>query len=254
MKDLMQKVKSFMTFDFPLQSTYIETKFTETHQKLRLEVPEWSTAATRQQLIANYWFTYVAGHFSLLLGVPALALFFVSDGFHNINGFLVGILIAGIISYLALYLFLYRPAYCATFLPRLETTKEAYDRKQYDLFEKCRQAQLSNFALTLVFYAFEKSCGMNMLLCNDQSANILMKLYGVDPGSLKKNLGLIYGKKKCLLPRKQTEISKRFEEAISFFEETGFQKGINILSELRQKFIYLELGTGHSSSNFTARI
>lgn len=237
MKDLMQNVKSFITFDFPLQTRYINTKFAETHQKLQLEVPEWSTVATRQQIISNYWFTYVAGHFSLLYGLPALVFFFVSGGFHDLKGYLVSTLLAGLFSFLVLYLFHYRPAFYATFLPRLETTKETYDRKQNDHLEKCRQAQLSNFALTLVFYVFEKSLGLNTLLCNDQSANLLMKLYGVDPGSLKKNLELIYGKKKYLLPRKQTEISNRFDEAISFFEEIGFQKGRSMLRELQKKII-----------------
>lgn len=237
MKDLMQKVKSFVTFDFPLQASYINAKFAETHQKLQLEVPEWSTAATRQHLISNYWFTYVLGHFGLIFGLPTLVFFFVSGGFQDINGYLGSTLMVGLLSYFVLYLFHYRPTFCATFLPKLETAKDAYDRKQHDQFEKCRHAQLSNFALTLVFYVFEKSCGMNTLLCNDQSANLLMKLYGVDPGSLKKNLELIYGKKKYLLPRKQTEISKRFDEAIAFLDEIKFPKGVNILIELKKKII-----------------
>lgn len=233
----MQKVKSFVTFDFPLQASYINAKFAKTHQKLQLEAPEWSTAATRQKLISNYWFTYVSGHFSLLFGLPALVSFFVSGGFQDINGYLGSTLMVGLLSYFVLYLFHYSPTFCATFLPKLETAKDAYDRKQYDQFEKCRQAQLSNFALTLVFYAFEKTSGMNTLLCNDHYANLLMKLYGVDPGSLKKNLELIYGKKKCILPRKQTEILNRFDEAIIFLKEIGFLKGVNILNELKNKFI-----------------
>ncbi|TAJ44405.1 MAG: hypothetical protein EPO58_17610 [Chitinophagaceae bacterium] len=241
MKDLMQKAKSFIIFDFPLQSTYIDAKFAETHQKLQLEVPEWSTTATRQQLISNYWFTYVVGHFSLLFGLPALVFFFLSGGFQDIKGYLVSTLLAGLFSYVVLYLFHYHPAFYANFLPRLETTKEIYDRKQHNHIEKCRQTQLSNFALTLVFYVFEKSCGLNTLLCNDQSANLLMKLYGVDPGSLKKNLEFIYGKKKTLLPRKQTEMANRFDEAISYFEEMGFEKGVDILMELQQKLSYTEI-------------
>lgn len=253
MKDLMQKVKSFMTFDFPLQSTYIDKKFTETHQKLRFEVPEWSTAATRQQLISKYWFTYVVGHFSLLFGIPALVLFFVSGGFHDIKGYLGSTLLAGLISYAVLYLFHYRPAFSATFLPKLETAKDIYDRKQYDHLEKCRQAQLSNLGLTLVFYVFEKSCGLNTLLCNDQSANLLMKLYGVDSGSLKNNLELIYGKKKHLLPRKQTEILNRFDEAAVFLEEIGFLKGGNILNELRKKIVQINQADSFAKSNLTGR-
>lgn len=237
MKDLMQKVMTFITFDFPLQASYINTRFAETHQKLQLEVPEWSTTATRQQLISNYWFTQVAGHFSFLFGLPALVFFFVSGGIYDFKGYLVTILVAGVICFFVLYLFQYRPSYCTSFLPRLETVKEGYDRKQSELLEKCRKAQLSNFALTLVFYVFEKSSGMNTLLCNDQSAAMLMKLYGVDPGSLKKNMELVYGKKKPLLPRKLTEIANRFEEAINFFEEIGFPKGVSILKKLHHKFI-----------------
>ena len=41
-----------------------------------------------------------------------------------------------------------------------------------------------------------------MLKCTDQDAGLLMKLYGVDKGSLKKNLELILGKKQKLQPRK----------------------------------------------------
>ncbi len=236
MKDLMRKVKSFMTFDFPVQASYINTQFAETHRKLQLEAPAWSTTATRQKLISNYWLTQVAGHFAIIFGLPALVFFFLSGGFTDFNGYFVTIMITGSICYTVLYLFHYRPSFSTTYLPRLETAKEAYDRNQQEIIEKCRQAQLSNFALTLIFYVFEKSSGMNTLLCNDQSAALLMKLYGVDPGSLKKNLELVYGKKKYLQPRKQTEIAKCFDQAINFFEETEFPKGILILNELQKKF------------------
>lgn len=119
----------------------------------------------------------------------------------QVYGYLGTMLISGLLSYFVVYLFHYRPTFCATFLPKLETAKDIYDRKQYPVMEKYRQAQLSNLALTLVFYAFVKSSGMNTFLCNDQSANLLMRLYGVDSGSLKKNLELIYDKKKDLLPK-----------------------------------------------------
>jgi len=66
MKDLMQKVKSFITFDFPLQATHISTNFAETHQKLQSEVHEWSTTATRQKMISTYRFTHVTAHFTFI--------------------------------------------------------------------------------------------------------------------------------------------------------------------------------------------
>ncbi|HMC84481.1 MAG TPA: hypothetical protein VKI61_03110, partial [Chitinophagaceae bacterium] len=89
---------------------------------------------------------------------------------------------------------------------------------------KCRQAQTSNFALSLIFYVFDKTSGMNTLQCNDRWSESLMKLYGVDKGSLKKSLELILGKKRILSPRKYTEILNRFGKAYSFLEELNFTK------------------------------
>ncbi len=64
-----------------------------------------------------------------------------------------------------------------------------------------------------------------------------MKLYGVDQGSLKKNLELIFTRKKNLTERKITEIQNRFQEAYNFFEEIQFKEGMRILDELEQKFM-----------------
>ena len=79
--------------------------------------------------------------------------------------------------------------------------KENLEAQQNEKLEKCRQAQLSNFALSLIFYVFDKTSTINSLQCNDQFAGLLMKLYGVDTGSMKKNLALILGKKRQLPPR-----------------------------------------------------
>lgn len=183
MQDFVKKVKSFIVFDFPLQASYISTQFNCTHRKLQSETPEWSTTATRQKLISQYWFTYVAGHFAFLLGVPALVIFLLY-GFKQPGYYLPGVFMAGVISYAILYLFHYRPYFSSVFLPRLETIKEVYECSMTDKQEKCRQAQLSNLSLTLIFYVFDKSSGMNAIQCNDQFARHLMKLYGVDSGSV----------------------------------------------------------------------
>lgn len=133
-------------------------------------------------------------------------------------------------------LFHYWPNFYSDFLPKLETIKETYERKQHEQLEKCKRAQLSNPALVLIYYVFDKVSGMNSLQCKDQYAGLLTKLYGVDPGSLKKNLELIFGKKKNLSERKLTEIQNRFQEAQDFFEEMEFKEGLRILNELEQKF------------------
>jgi len=105
--------------------------------------------------------SHIAAHFTFLFGLPSLVIFFVSGALHDFSGYMAARLFEGVICYFVLYLFHYRPAFCTSDLPRLETAKEAYDRKQQELVEKCRQAQLSNFTLTLVFYVFEKSSGMD---------------------------------------------------------------------------------------------
>lgn len=235
MKDLVNKMKSFLVFDFPLQVEYIKSDFAAIHNKSLKELPEWSTTATRQRLISKYWFTYVAGHFAVMFGIP-VCMIYLAKGFEQLDLFLLSVLIAGLLSYPVLYLFHYRPYFSSLFLPRLEMVKEAFECKQKEQLEKCRQAQLSNFALSLVFYVFDKTSKLNSLQCNDQTAGLLMKLYGVDKGSIKKNLELILGKKRGIHLRKSTEIRKRFEEAYTFFEELHFEEGIRLLKELEMKF------------------
>ena len=90
MKDLVKRAKSFITFDFPLQTAYISTQFANTQKKLQTEIPGWSTTATRQKLISDYWFTYVAGHFAVMFGLPLLVIFlwhgFAQPNFYILSG------------------------------------------------------------------------------------------------------------------------------------------------------------------------
>jgi len=236
MKSLVKKANSFISFDLPLEKAHITTQFANIHQRLQVQSPEWSTTATRQKLISEYWYTYVIGHFGSVFALPALLIIIISGGFTHLPRYLAGFMVAGLISFLVLYLAVYRHYFTAFYLPQLETIKEEYERKVIEQVEKCRQAQLSNFALTLVFYVYDKVSGGNMLQCNDHYAGLLTQLFGVDQGSLKKNLELILGKRKELSARKQTEIRNRFEEAYAFFESLQFPQGVLILKELASKF------------------
>ncbi|MCW3107420.1 MAG: hypothetical protein JWQ09_1926 [Segetibacter sp.] len=185
-------------------------------------------------MIARYWFELVLSHFCFLFGFPAL-LFFVST--NRLTGsYLPIIFVTGLITFITLLLFNYWPNFYNNFLPQLETIKEIHERKQVEQLEKCKRAQVSNPALVLIYYVFDKVSGINALQCNDRYAELLMKLYGVDQGSLKKNLELILGKKKSLSVRKYTEITNRFAEARSFFEDIQLKEGQRILDELEQKF------------------
>jgi hypothetical protein len=234
MKDLMQKVMSFITFEFALDSNCLSRQFTATHTFLQKGIAYWSTNSTRQKIISKHWFELVLSHFVFLFSAGIILLLFM---FPARELALPVVFVAGIITFIALLLFNYWPNYYSDFLPKLETIKETFERKQLEQLEKCKRAQLSNLALVLVYYVFDKLSGINSLRCNDHYAAMLTKLYGVDQGSLKKNLELIFGTRKHLSERKATEISNRFEEARSFLEAIEFTKGVSILTELEQKFI-----------------
>jgi hypothetical protein len=233
MKDLMQKVMSFITFEFALDRHSLGQQFSKTHTSQQKDIAYWSTNSTRQKIISKYWFELVLSHFVFLFSVGVILLLFMFPG-RELE--LPAVFVAGIITFIALLLFNYWPNFYSDFLPKLETIKETYERRQLEQLEKCKRAQLSNPALVLIYYVFDKVSGINSLQCNDQYAALLMKLYGVDQGSLKKNLELIFGNKKNLSERKRTEIRNRFQEAQDFLEEIQCKQGLKILNELEQKF------------------
>jgi hypothetical protein len=238
MRDFVKKFESFITFDLPLETTNITAQFSDTQLRSEAETPGWSTAATRQKLISCYWYTNVIEHFSFILGIAAMAVFLSTAGFEQ--QYLFSIVISGLLSFTVMYFFLYRPYFGLVFLPKLETVKETYERKEFENLEKCRKAQLSNQALCLIFYVLDQTSGMNAIQSNDQFAGILTKLYGVDRGSLKTNLELMLGtctKKRNLTERRRTEISNRFSEAKNFLLELNFLRGIKILDKLESTFI-----------------
>ena len=140
MKDSVKKLRSFITFEYPLQMSNISVQFSSLQLKHQTEIPGWSATATRQKLISDYWFIYVAGHFALMFGFSTLITIGIHGSFEN--RYLLSIIIAGLLCYPVLYFFHYRPYFTSTFLPRLETIKEAYERSELEQMEKCRKAQL----------------------------------------------------------------------------------------------------------------
>lgn len=238
MKDFMSRVIAFLTFDHPLQVERINLQFAKTHLTRQAQISDWSTASTRQQLISIYWSKYMPSHFAVLLGLPAAIIFSLDHHNDQLVFYLGVLLVAGLISFSCMYLFYYRQIYSAFYLPLIETAKESYEHKQAEQLEKCRQAQLSNFALSLFFFVFADINRLGPLTCDDYSANLLMKLYGVDPGSIKKSFELILGtaKRKNLTDRKVTELRNRFTETYEFMESLKFTRGIQKLKELEVKF------------------
>ncbi len=232
----MSGAKSFITFNFPVNADYIRARFTSTHSIYQKDIAGWSTNATKQKVIAAYWTKDVLAHFAVLFGLPALLMFLI-PGYFSFE-FLPAVFVAGFVTFPIMLLFHYWPGFHNRFLPYLETTKETFENNQLEQMEKCRQAQLGNFSLALFFYVLSKINSLEPLKCNDQSSALLMKLYGVDSGSLKKNLELILipMKRKNLTERRITELRNRFEETFRFMEELQFAAGIEELEKLEQQF------------------
>jgi hypothetical protein len=233
MKDLLRKIVHFIAFDFALDADCLARQFGATHLSYQKDIPHWSSNSTRQKIVVRYWYELVLSHFTFVFAISVL-LFLVI--FNTARITLPVVFLAGIVVYSIMLLFHYRPGFYSEFLPKLDTIKENFERKQLEQLEKCKKAQLSNPALVLIYYVFDKISGINSLQCNDRYAALLVKLFGVDQGSLKKNLELIFGKKKNLTERRYTEIHNRFDEAKNFFADINCKEGVRILNDLEQKF------------------
>jgi hypothetical protein len=97
MKDLMQKVISFITFEFALENNCLSQQFNATHVSRQKDNPYWSTTSTRQKIIARYWYELVLGHFTFLFGVPAFLFLAASSNSQTAFGvvFVVGLITYG---------------------------------------------------------------------------------------------------------------------------------------------------------------
>ena len=103
MTEKMKQWISFIAFDLPLEADYIDATFAAKHSRQKKEIPQWNTAATRQKMITEYWYSDVFRHFLLLLVVPVL---FVWLLYRELSpAFMIGIAAAVLISFPVLLLF-----------------------------------------------------------------------------------------------------------------------------------------------------
>src|SRR6266542_3897992 len=98
MKKELMKLKSFITFDAPLDNRYISALFSSVHQQNLASFPNWSLNATRKKMIARYWFWYVLIHFSTLFGLAVLITLTFNINFNQF--YLPAIFITGCISFI----------------------------------------------------------------------------------------------------------------------------------------------------------
>ncbi|NLR58896.1 hypothetical protein HGH93_12340 [Chitinophaga polysaccharea] len=231
----MKQLKSFFTFDLPVNYSYIYSRFRKTHKGQRDIYASWPAEATRRQLINEYW-SNALWHYLLLFVLADVVVFFYSGQF-NAMYMLAGVTL-GMVAYLPVYFLIYRPIFTGDFLPKLETVIAAYEGRERAWLEKCKQDQLTNRALVLLFYAFDKASKANYLTPSDKCADLLHKIFGSSPDGIKKALDLIFKKDKRakLEHRHLVEVGKSFEEAYAILEAMQFDEGIQRLKQLEQQF------------------
>lgn len=120
-------LKSFFTFDLPVNYKYLYVRFRQTHKGQHEFYPNWPAAATRQKLISDYW-EHVFLHYLLLLGLSAFSVTLFSIFHSSFEGvYFPALVLLGTVAYLPLYFMIYRPTFNREFLPNLETVIVEYE-------------------------------------------------------------------------------------------------------------------------------
>ncbi len=234
-REKLKRLQSFVTFDSPVNYHYIYKQFTQTHDQQRRLYAHWPATATRQQLINDYWNNTVR-HYLLLIGISVVAVLPFNS--HYLLTFFLSAVVLAVAVYLLLYYSVYHRIFNLEFLPKLETAIANYEGRERAWLEKCKRDQLSNRALVLLFYVFDKTSKANYLAPSDKCADLLHTLYGVSPKGIKNELDLIFKKDKRakLEGRHVVEVNKSFEEAYKVLETMQFEEGIKCLQTLQQQF------------------
>jgi hypothetical protein len=84
MKEMMRKVKFFITFDFPIQSDFISAQFASTHTNYQKQYQHWSLSASRRKVIADFWFHHVLLHYTFI--VTTAIIIYVFTGSNSDQG------------------------------------------------------------------------------------------------------------------------------------------------------------------------
>jgi hypothetical protein len=119
MKAAIKKLRTFLTFDAPLEMEHITSLFTSTHSQYQQLIPDWGHTSTRQKLIANYWFSDVVAHFAAMISLPVLFLWLITSHFKV--GYLAVVIIVVLFYFIITLFTTYWPSFVSNFLPKLET-------------------------------------------------------------------------------------------------------------------------------------
>jgi hypothetical protein len=233
MKDLVNGVKSFITFDFPLQPARLSVQFDNIHSRYQAQFPHWSLEATRKKLISDYWYSGVLLHYATVITLATvLASPFIADW----DVFPGAAIVAFAFSFLVMLFRTYGYFYVSNFLPGLAmiVNERQTALRQEEELKKCKRTQYSIPTLTVILYVERSVAGLPSLAPNDQSAVLLNSLYGVDKDKLKQNLSRIYQPAK-LSTKERAEMFKALEQARAYFEAAGYMQAGKALDLLERK-------------------
>ncbi|SKD00517.1 hypothetical protein SAMN05660461_1846 [Chitinophaga ginsengisegetis] len=123
-----KKIKSFVTFDLPVNYLYIHLSFRDTHKEYSNSISVWPVTSTRRKLIANYWTSTQLHYF--LIAIAGILFTMPFSAFNSLNALhLVSLIVNAILIYIPLYFIIYRYIFINEFLPLLEAATAEYEGK-----------------------------------------------------------------------------------------------------------------------------
>ena len=226
MKDFMRKGFSLLLFD--CNKVIASGQINDGNATFNYPLNRWL-------LIYHYWFKKVPSHFAANIFLALLIVRAINPGSLSSPA---AVFVSVFVAFLLLILSLYIPLFAGTFLPEFYTLQQKeYFERSYEL-EKCKKAQLPNPTLVLIWYALDKTSGINSLKNDNAYTELLTQIFGIDQRSIKSTIDLFWGsaqKRNKLQGRARTEIENRFSEAYRLFEALHFEKATLILKELELK-------------------
>lgn len=232
----LSEVIPFLTLSAIADPSKIEEQFNSCHSSYHFRLPYWSIYATRRKLMISFWYTTVLKHFIILFGIGLFitALIGFNTGINSTFLLLFFCLFCSI--FFVMLFFIYLPSFQGIFLPMLDSCLENYSGKQLEGIQKCKKEQYPVMTLMLIQYCYFKLAEARGSLLMDPFPGLLMKQYGVSQKMIDSTLRtIVLNNWDRAKPRKRTEVSEAFDEAIDYFQSFGLEKAVQILISLQRK-------------------
>lgn len=223
--------------DLPFAQLLLSKIFQQQHERYIENYPNWSLAATRRKLMGSYWLKLLLNNYSVIIIAGSVIVFLLNKN-QPIKQLLIGMAPAYLIVFAVLFLTMYFPLYQLDFLPHLDNCMETYKGNQLEGIQECKKQQYSVITLMLIQNIYRQLAGMEPVIINAASSQLLARQYGISEKSVGTALQLIlrgdWSRKSI---RKRTEILDDFEAAKEHFRQLSCDKAIPLLDLLEEKIL-----------------